>query len=222
MMKKTQRKEYLDNFSEDGTPSVRSAALEEAREVRKFEIDLYWRRAAYFWLFIAAAFGGYSTLQDNKQQALAFLIACLGFIFSLAWYFVNRGSKFWQQNWEMHVDLLEDSTSGPIYKTVLQRSQKNFCKLNGPYPFSVSKINQLLSLFVAIAWLMLIARTFAIVWEMQFALSPRCATILTLSCTFVAAIVLFRYGRTDDDVQIDKSCENVPIGKFYESRRTYE
>ena len=30
-----------------------------ALDIRKFEIDLYWKRAAYFWTFIAAAFGAY-------------------------------------------------------------------------------------------------------------------------------------------------------------------
>lgn len=88
-MEEIQREEYLASFLNGETPSsVRGAALKEAREVRKFEIDLYWKRATYFWVFIAAAFGGYSALGD-KQQTLAFLTACLGFIFSLAWYFVN-------------------------------------------------------------------------------------------------------------------------------------
>ena len=215
-MEEIQREEYLASFLNGETPSsVRGAALKEAREVRKFEIDLYWKRATYFWVFIAAAFGGYSALGD-KQQTLAFLTACLGFIFSLAWYFVNRGSKFWQQNWEMHVDLLEDDISGPVYKTVIQRSKKTLCRLNGPYPFSVSKINQLLSLFVTIVWLMLIGRTFSIIWGINPIISPRCATTLISIFTFVAAIVLFRFGRTEG-----LKSENE-IGKFYRSRRTYK
>ena len=31
-------------------------ALEYALETRKFEIELYWERAKYFWAFIAASF----------------------------------------------------------------------------------------------------------------------------------------------------------------------
>jgi hypothetical protein len=34
-------------------------ALDIALDTRKFEISLYWQRAAYFWALIAAAFAGY-------------------------------------------------------------------------------------------------------------------------------------------------------------------
>ena len=32
------------------------AALNRAHEIRKFEIELYWKRATYFWLLQAAVF----------------------------------------------------------------------------------------------------------------------------------------------------------------------
>ena len=34
-------------------------ALQYALDIRKFEIELYWKRAAYFWVFIGLAFTGY-------------------------------------------------------------------------------------------------------------------------------------------------------------------
>jgi hypothetical protein len=132
-MNQIQRDNYLHPFPGD----ICKAALQEARENRRFEIELYWKRAGYFWLFISAAFAGYAALQAH--QIIAFLLACLGLIFSLAWYFVNRGSKYWQENWELHVDLLEDSFSGPVYKTIVQRTESRFWELSGPYPFSVSR-----------------------------------------------------------------------------------
>jgi len=181
-------------------------------KIENLKSIFYWKRAAYFWVFIAAAFGGYSALQGGRQT-IAFLIACFGFIFSLAWYFVNRGSKFWQQNWELHVDLLEGDISGPVYKTVVQRTECKFCYLNSTYPFSVSKINQLLSLFVAIAWLVLIARSFVIVWEIQLHISPRLTSGLMLFFTLVAAVVLACFGRTGD------SGGDVHIDKLYQRRR---
>ena len=165
-MDKKKREQYLISFPDGAGDSKRHAALEEARANRKFEIELYWKRAGYFWLFIAAAFGGYGYLRDN--QIIAFTIACSGFLFSLAWYFVNRGSKYWQGNWELHVDLLEDDISGPIYKTVVQPSECDLCEFEGPYPFSVSKINQLLSLFVTVVWLVPLTRTVLIVWGFEF------------------------------------------------------
>lgn len=34
-------------------------ALKMALDTRKFEIELYWKRATYFWAFIALAFGAF-------------------------------------------------------------------------------------------------------------------------------------------------------------------
>jgi hypothetical protein len=87
------------------------------------------------------------------------LVCCLGFVFSVAWYFANRGSKFWQENWENHVDLLEDPVIGPLYKTVLHDEGMHPLRLFGAFRFSVSKINIILSLFVMLLFLGLLAKT---------------------------------------------------------------
>ncbi len=64
----TNRNAYLANFRDDET-IIKSAkqveALKHAHDIRKFEIDLYWRRAAYFWTFIAAAFGAFFLLEKT-------------------------------------------------------------------------------------------------------------------------------------------------------------
>jgi hypothetical protein len=158
-------KQYFEDFPGDNQQdSPHYLAFNQALDNRQFEIDLYWKRAAYFWTFIAAAFAGYFVLEkDEAYQSLIYVVTCLGFLFSLAWYFVNRGSKFWQQNWEMHVDLLEDKITGPLYKRVIQPRKYDFWNLTDAYPFSVSKINQILSLLVALVWLVLMVRTAAIV-----------------------------------------------------------
>ena len=214
-MNETKRDEYLTPFLHDKTTtSIRNQALMEARENRKFEIELYWKRAGYFWVFIALTFAGYASLQTHP--ILAFLTACSGFVFSLAWYFVNRGSKQWQENWELHVDLLEDEIAGPIYKTVVQRSPTRFCALNGPYPFSVSKINQLLSLYVTIVWLALIGRIFTIVWGIPVDISPQTTTVAISMFTLAIAIVLACFGRTRE------ADRNVSIEKFYQRTRTFK
>ncbi len=73
-------------------------ALDRAHEIRKFEIELYWRRTTYFWTLIAAAFVSFFAIQSAKdldgKQVLSFIVANLGFVFSLGWYFINRSSKF--------------------------------------------------------------------------------------------------------------------------------
>lgn len=157
--------QYLSGFQDvpnDGqsgeTFAKQSEALKNALDIRKFEIDLYWKRATYFFAFIAAIFAGYFLLisRVTAKDKDILLVSILGFIFSYFWYLVNRGSKFWQKNWESHVDHLEDDIMGPLYKTVLNPSTKKFLNLLEEYPFSVSKINQLLSMVVSFVWLYII------------------------------------------------------------------
>lgn len=59
----------------------------------------------------------------DDQRFYTFVITCVGLLFSVAW-FVNRGSKCWQENWENHVDVLANRIAGPIYEAVLRRSIK--------------------------------------------------------------------------------------------------
>lgn len=151
---------YLEQFSGSQTPSEKQKfALEQALETRKFEIELYWRRSAYFWTFIAAAFAGFFLLSKPSATNLFeihYLVSCIGFVFSIGWYFVIRGSKAWQRNWEAHVDLLENEIMGPLYKMGQISNQYSLTKLTTPYPFSVSGINQILSLFIIFIWFYLI------------------------------------------------------------------
>lgn len=129
------------------------SALIYALDIRKFEIEMYWKRAQYFWTFIAIIYGGYFYTIKEPIKGFAsapFLIATIGIFFSLSWYCVNRGSKFWQNNWERHVDMLENIVHGPLYKTVMFEIGLKTEVLSA-YPFSVTKINQLLS--VAISFL---------------------------------------------------------------------
>lgn len=149
--------------------TILKEALKQAYEIRKFEIELYWKRATYFWTFIGVSFAGYvaffnttsvDTPPNSEKEFILVLIACVGFVFSVAWHCVNKGSKFWQENWENHVELLEDKVFGPLYKTRTRRPpDRSLLKKEGvedffvaPKAFSVSKINQLVSTFMALIW----------------------------------------------------------------------
>lgn len=131
---------------------VAKRAFEKAWETRNFEIEMYWRRATYFWAFIASTFVGYLALvgsenyskPDVNSHVEVYMLICIGFVLSCAWLLTNIGSKSWQRHWEVHVDLLENRFTGPLYKTV--------------YPtetFSVSKINEIVSAVFAGVWLLL-------------------------------------------------------------------
>lgn len=153
--------EYRNDFRE----AKKKEAFQLTLDIRKFEIDLYWKRAAYFWTFIAATLAGFGAVQASEspnKTDLSVLLACLGVVFSFGWFFVNRGSKHWQENWENHLDMLEDDFAGPLYKVILTRSKPKKLKewlhhaVTGPSPISVSKINQIISLYVAILWVVLL------------------------------------------------------------------
>jgi hypothetical protein len=198
-------KEYEDKFSRGNNVSDNDLpfrALQHALDIRKFEIDLYWKRAAYFWTFIAATFGGFVAIQasgSTKKTDLSVLLCNLGIVFSFGWLCVNRGSKYWQENWENHVDMLEDSVIGPLYKVILSRPRPRGSLawmehlLTGPSPISVSKINQLISLFVTLVWLALLLYSLP-----RFSLrSPvDWYYVVDIVITVVICIAFLTYGKT--------------------------
>ncbi|EJL88025.1 hypothetical protein [Pantoea sp. GM01] len=148
---KLSKREYYEQLI--GTDSeIAKRAFEMAWATRNFEIEMYWKRATYFWAFIASTFVGYFALissenyikPDKFNHVEVYFLICIGFVLSLAWHFTNIGSKTWQRHWEVHVDLLEDAFTGPLYKTV--------------YPtqtYSVSKINEIVSSVFVLVWALL-------------------------------------------------------------------
>lgn len=173
-------------------------ALDLALDIRKFEIELYWKRATYFWTFIGAALAGYALVYKSSSGSdiswLLLVFSSLGFLFSMAWYLVNRGSKFWQNNWERHVDLLEGKVVGPLYKTIAEGvGHRN--PLTAPAQYSVSRINQILSVFISLFWVLLILKS---LWPISPALEPDYFKIGILVITMLAVFCLFYYGPSDN------------------------
>lgn len=194
--------QYKQSFGlgQPADPKKAEAALQHALDIRKFEISLYWQRATYFWALIAAAFAGYFAVLAAEHMLApdktfnAFVIACLGLIFSLSWFLANRGSKYWQENWENHVDMLEDGITGPLYKTILHRpTNKNLLSrlIEGPAPFSVSQINQWVSLFTLVIWLCLIWNVLAPSFESKVTICSKYSAI-AISTGLAALLLLFR------------------------------
>jgi len=183
--KKVEGPEYQEMFDNskpnDTNPSdksIKEKALEIALDTRKFEIGLYWERAKYFWTLLGITFGAYignflvlsnketlgGLIQTQKLILSAFIpmiISALGIVLSWAWYCVNKGSKYWQENWENHVALLEDDYIGPLFKTLVEKTEKDTNgkktkeKTTDPIRYSVSKINILVSHFVFLIWILL-------------------------------------------------------------------
>ncbi len=162
---------YSKNHEKLGFPKdVAEKALKNAIKSREFEIQRYWDRSQYFWLFVSAlwaAFGyllyNWSYLEgkqiDNSYHYFTlFFLSCAGLSLSFAWYLVNKGSKFWQENWEHQINFLENEIIGKSYKTILSEKQIKERSIYeqsslGSFPFSVSKINIVIALSSAFLWL---------------------------------------------------------------------
>jgi hypothetical protein len=135
---------------------ARRQALDRAWAVRNFEIDLYWKRSLYFWgfqvAFLAGAGVAIGMLNGADRQVEPFLLAIgallslLGCISATLWVALERGSKDWQDNWERHIDLLEEEFTGAIYKTYVVPAEKS------GRSFSVSKLNSWMTLATAGFW----------------------------------------------------------------------
>jgi hypothetical protein len=210
-MRKLTQAEYQAAFgmSDEKLQPRQKEALAHALEIRRFEIELYWKRATYFWTFIAAAFAAYGIIQSNsdltQKRHLSVLVSVLGFVFSFAWQAVNRGSKKWQENWENHVALLEDEVIGPLYKTIITRPspeglpQRIKHYLTGPSSYSVSKINQIISLFVLGVWLLLAVNSL-----LPISRSPDWFLITVVGLGIAACLAIRKYGRTEEEGHVLK------------------
>lgn len=154
--------EYLDEIKDI------DEAIRIALDTRKFEIDLYWKRTTYFWAFLVSAFGAYSFVCSIDQpivepafdkNLLLVFVSSIGLLLSFCFYLVNRGSKYWQENWEDQIDILLKNRVGPIFQRVknpnhkfINGKTKECFGLIESYPFSVSKVNTLLSLLMIFVW----------------------------------------------------------------------
>ena len=184
--------------------TAREAALERAHDIRKFEIGLYWRRTAYFWTLLAAVFAAFFLIQDaekigeEQKKILSSLMASIGVVLSFGWFLANKGSKFWQENWESVVEQIEDKVTGPLYKTEVSRCQSGKklrdC-VTGPGRFSVSRINQLAVGYVMLIW------GFLFVYSL-FPMCFRCPIDVILwviaASTLVMIVAIFGWGKSSE------------------------
>lgn len=192
--------EYAESFK-----GKEEQAFRQALDIRKFEIELYWKRATYFWTFIGATFAGFLAIQASNSAIktdLSVFLSCLGLVFSFGWVCVNKGSKYWQENWEKHVDVLEDHVTGPLYKIELSRNDEmtnsqiisNF--ITGPAKISVSKVNILISIYVTILWVFFL---FYSLPEFDSSADFNWYYIFSISLSLIACITFLYQGKSYKD-----------------------
>jgi len=167
----------------DQRAEARKAALSRAHEIRKFEIELYWKRASHFWLLQAAVFTAIGLTWRFSSPSLSPLIpvalAALGVVTAFAGYLSAKGSKFWQENWEHHIDMLEDDFEGRLHKTA-------YVGKDG-IKWSVSGVNDRLAFCFFLFWLAILTSAIFAVDPAWFARLP---DFLRASCVQIGAILL--------------------------------
>jgi hypothetical protein len=166
-----------------------SKIFDIAVDTRKFEIEHFWKRSVFFWGFIASAFVAYGSLYKGDKM-LALTVACFGFVCSVAWTLVNRGSKYWQENWEQKVGQQEHAVLGTYFFLKREKRLKKGLWL-GARRFSVSKITIALSDFTTAIWLLLM------VWTVFGSTADfgQYAKVVLFSLSLLFAVLMGYYGR---------------------------
>jgi hypothetical protein len=190
-MRNINKQEYIDYFINssafpDKAEKIHERAYEIAHDNRKLEIDNYWKRTNYYWLFQAAVYAGYlysfaEKEIKNEYPGIVVGMACLGFLTALAWYLTNLGSRHWLDNWENHVFELEDGITGPLNKVTTNSTT-----------WSVTKINKLVSFFAIVAWFLLGLTAVYSLFDSPLAFvaySLIIALIIIIFCTYGRTIV---------------------------------
>ncbi|MBN3722628.1 RipA family octameric membrane protein [Burkholderia sp. Ac-20379] len=218
MAEQDRSSEYLSQFGEPSNDSGKyhkdsrlAKAYEVALDIRKFEIELYWKRSASFWLFVAAIATAITLIASGKvdlnglfsqeaQIVICTAISMAGCTVCFSWFLINKSSKFWQRNWEYQVDILEKNILGPLYRTV-------FSKINSGHMHSVTEINSEIPRYLGISFL-----TAAIVFLLSH---PRPIQLIACLAVISANFLFMRFiERQSLTSQAGKSIETGIIDFF--------
>jgi hypothetical protein len=165
--------------------------LELAADVRKFEIDLFWKRSTFFWAFSTTAIGAYGVSPNGSGRQFA--AGCFGLVCAAIWSLVNRGSKYWQEVWEKKVEVHQRDAIG--LDLFSERSNPKILQSFGwrPMHYSVSALATAFSDFTIILWMGLILRSSSIGPHISRALAE--IGMLSATAVFLCVVVTAQVGR---------------------------
>jgi hypothetical protein len=212
-MSNTLRKRYFYTLGLTDDKEQRKRALNRAHTLRTFEIEHYWKRATYFWTFQVAIFAAFGLLWKGDGtfpkgwEPIVLALAALGILTAVANALSANGSRFWQENWEKHIDMLEDEIEGRLYKTVWLK--------NGQRSYSVSRVNQNLSYCFVVFWIVVFAHVLAIISGISaYPCYPRVIYFVVIAAA-ISGFVLLLWQRSDLPSSAPK--EDGTHGEPYES-----
>ena len=147
---------------------------EKVLELRKFEIENFWRRAIFFWGIISLLYLGFFNLDTTSYYFI--VLPLVGVLFNIIFSLSIRGSKYWQEHYEHLANQFEVGMDFILFRhlyvdTFPYSLEKKFL-LSKSHRFSVSKLAMLLSDLSTIIWVFLwIWALYVVVPELRFEFS---------------------------------------------------
>lgn len=169
--------------------NIKKLRLEISNDNRKFEITLFWQRSLFFWGFIITAFATFGIFYQS-HPVLGFIIANFGLVCSIAWTLANRGSKFWQENWEQNVEENEVGIIGPLFKDIKPPKEYNGFWFR-PIRFSVSKLTIALSDYVTVLWLFIFGYMLFTIFKIEITSTTIIVSLVALFTLFWIILTIF-------------------------------
>jgi len=93
---------------------------------------------------------------EGKSGALSIAVSGFGMVCSLGWTLANRGSKYWQEQWESKIEDVEKNVTGPLFGREEPEQDKGWWLAGAQY--SVSKLAIALSDYVLLMWVAVFLR----------------------------------------------------------------
>ena len=113
------------------------------------EIELFWKRSSFYWVFVGAALVAYGALRKEMPH-IGILVAAFGLLSSIAWLLGNVGSKWWIENWEKKLEKAAPSVVGNLFD--VSDESIRIVSVFRLVRYSVTRLAILLSAFVTILW----------------------------------------------------------------------
>ena len=175
-------------------PEKAKLLFEIANKARAEEAELFWKRANYFWLFVAANLATYGLLWRVDDGAAGqvvtsfwhyrMIVAALGLVGTFCWVLANLGSRWIFHKWLTIVRLVEGRmTDLPLYR--VENDEKTSIRNDEPqwHQFSSTR------LAVFFGWIMCVVWGVLVVSEMLDVNSLFSDKVSFGLCALLAAVV---------------------------------
>jgi hypothetical protein len=128
--------------------SERNAQFDYAVKNRDREIALLWTRSNAMWVVVAICFAAYGVVRNDPLSSV--FVAVVGFVASSCWAFMIVGSKWWQECWEVKMQLsAPDALRTFVGTTEEVAGELWLFKLKR---YSVAKVMIVIASFLTVMW----------------------------------------------------------------------